>query len=363
MQKYQAIFFQVVGLGCLLLSSTGVPVFSQQQPPKAEVRNVTDDYFGQKIVDPYRWMENSKSDETQRWMKEQADYADQYLQQLPTRAAFLKRLEELSAGRNAVGRVKRFGNRLFYQRFAKGDKIGKMMMRSLAAGGAETVLIDLDKLSADGKSYSIGGMTVSPNGKYLAYEIFSGGSEIGEIRVLEIATGKHTSDKIGGGATPQSWLPDSKSFTYARNELQPANAKPEQEEEKKRIRQHRLGTDVKTDREIFGYGVNPEIKFPLINDYAVTIPSGSKYAFGWVNPGVTTNYELYYAPVTALESSNPIKWRKIGGLEDEIFASAYQEYKIGVRGDDLYLATTKNTPQDYSARFKKSESRASGHYF
>ncbi len=44
-------------------------IFAQTAPPKAEVRNVTDEYFGQKITDPYRWMENVKADETQKWFR------------------------------------------------------------------------------------------------------------------------------------------------------------------------------------------------------------------------------------------------------------------------------------------------------
>lgn len=48
---------------------------AQTQPPKAEIRNVTDDYFGRKIVDPYRWMENEKDPEFVSFLKAQADYA------------------------------------------------------------------------------------------------------------------------------------------------------------------------------------------------------------------------------------------------------------------------------------------------
>jgi len=77
----------IVGLLFLLVSA----VSAQDGPPKAAVHEVTDTYFGQKIVDPYRWMEDSKSAETTAWMKAQADYTRGYLERLSMRAELLKR--------------------------------------------------------------------------------------------------------------------------------------------------------------------------------------------------------------------------------------------------------------------------------
>ncbi len=90
-------------------------IFAQTAPPKAEVRNVTDDYFGTKIVDPYRWMEDLKSDEMQKWMRGQADYSNAYLKKLPLRDEFFKRLTELGdAGVSVSGATSR-GDRYFYK--------------------------------------------------------------------------------------------------------------------------------------------------------------------------------------------------------------------------------------------------------
>ena len=70
---------------CTLFLISIAPANAQNTPPKARVEDVSDEYFGVKITDPYRWMENSKSDEVQKWMKAQATYADAYLQKLPMR--------------------------------------------------------------------------------------------------------------------------------------------------------------------------------------------------------------------------------------------------------------------------------------
>src|SRR5262252_7830317 len=96
-------------------------VVAQDGAPKAEVHEVTDTYFGQKIIDPYRWMEDSKSAAMMTWMKSQADFARGYLDRLPLRTQFLKRLEELSEVGVRVTGIQRGGNFYFYYRQAPGE--------------------------------------------------------------------------------------------------------------------------------------------------------------------------------------------------------------------------------------------------
>ncbi len=98
------IAFIVTG-GLLFLIASGAS--AQEGPPKATVHGVTDTYFGQKIVDPYRWMEDNKSPEMTAWMKAQADYARTYLDHLPLRTQLLKRFEELSETGVRVSGVQR----------------------------------------------------------------------------------------------------------------------------------------------------------------------------------------------------------------------------------------------------------------
>jgi len=76
---------------CLSLLAFSVLYAAQDTAPKAPVRDVTDTYFGTKIVDPYRWMESLKSPEMVAWMKAQNEYTRRYLDGLPVGDAFLKR--------------------------------------------------------------------------------------------------------------------------------------------------------------------------------------------------------------------------------------------------------------------------------
>jgi len=102
----------------LLLLAFTISTLAQTGPPKAEIREVKDTYFGQTISDWYRWLENLKSDETQKWIKAQADYSRAYLDRLPMRGDLLKRLNELSDVGTRVSGIKRRGNLYFYKRRA-----------------------------------------------------------------------------------------------------------------------------------------------------------------------------------------------------------------------------------------------------
>jgi prolyl oligopeptidase len=75
-----------------------------EQPPAAPFKPVTNDYFGHKIVDPYRYMENLKDPAVQNWIKAQADYTSAALSRIPGREKLLGRLHELNTSATARGR-------------------------------------------------------------------------------------------------------------------------------------------------------------------------------------------------------------------------------------------------------------------
>ncbi len=310
---------------------------AQDGPPKAQAREVTDTYFGEKVVDPYRWMEDSKSAEVSAWMKAQSDYTRAYLDRLPMRQELLKRLSELSEAGVRVTGVQHLGGMYFYYRLAPGENDRRLYVRE-GLSGAERLLIDPEKFSSAGKRYSIDSFSPSFDGKYVCYTISLGGSENGEMRVVETATGKDMGERIdrarfGAGA----WLPDGKSFLYNRLQKLADGAPPTELYQKSRVYWHVLGTDPEKDKVIFGYEVNPDIKMEPEPLPFAAVPVGSKYVFAIVNSGVSPNSELYFAPLSAL-SQTPIPWRRIASLDDEVAS-------FDLHGDDLFLLTYKNTPR------------------
>ncbi len=324
----------------LLLLAFTVSTLAQTVPPKAEIREVKDTYFGQTISDSYRWLENLKSDETQKWIKGQADYSRAYLDRLPVRGDLLKRLNELSDVGTRVSGIKRRGNLYFYNRRAPNENDFRVYIRE-GLNGAERLLVDPDKIANDGKRRSINGFSLSQDGKYLSYVSSVGGSENGELRVVETATGKDTGELIdrarfGAG----SWLADGKSFAYNRLQKLASDAPPTDLYQKSRVYLHVLGTNADADKAVFGYEVNPNIKLETRPLPFVVVPLASKYAFAIVNSGVSPNSELFVAPLDELNKNRdtPIQWRKLASLDDEISS-------FDINGSDVYLLTYKNTPR------------------
>jgi len=320
-----------------LVALLGSATYAQQGPPKAPVHEVTDTYFGQKIVDPYRWMEDSKNADFVAWMKAQADYTRNHLDRLPMRADLLKRLEELSDTGVRVSGVQRAGGYYFYYRVAPGENDRRLYVRE-GFKGAERLLLDPDKLSETGKRYSIDSYNPSFDGKYVSYTISVGGSEMGEMRVVETASGKDLGERIdrarfGAG----SWLPDNHSFLYNRLQKLADGAPATDLYQKSRVYLHTLGTSPDRDVAVFGYEVNPAIKMETTPLPFAYVPIGSKYVIALVNSGVSPNSEYYFTTVDKL-AQTPIPWRKFVSLDDEVA-------NLDLRGDDVYLLTYKNTPR------------------
>lgn len=310
---------------------------TQKGPPKARVDNVTDEYFGVKITDPYRWMEDLKTEETRDWMKAHADYAQDYLERLPMRDEILKRLNEVSNASVRVGGIRQRGNLFFYIRRAPDENDFKLYVRE-GLTGAERLLIDPNKVLTDGKRYSLDGWSVSQDGKYVSYSIAAGGSEEAELRVVEVANGKDMGERIDRIVdNPGSWLTDGKSFFVQRRPKLPENAPATEKYQKFRTFLHRLGANPDEDKPVFGFGLNPDIPDGLDMLWYVGTQPNWNFALATITTGVTPEKEYYVAPLSALNQT-PVPWRKIVSFEDEVSA-------LDVRGDDLYLLTYKNTPR------------------
>ena len=108
-----------------------LPAAVADQPPAAPVKPVTDDYFGHKIVDPYRYMENLKDPAVQDWIKAQADYTSAVLSLIPGHQKLLARLHELNT--SATARVANVsvlpGLVLFYEKTLASENVSRLYMR------------------------------------------------------------------------------------------------------------------------------------------------------------------------------------------------------------------------------------------
>lgn len=165
------------------------------KPPRAPVHPVEDTYFGQTLIDPYRWMENFKDEEYQAWLRAQSDYTRQFCDQLPLRESFLTRLLEVSDTGLEIRDITCRGKRYFYLKRSPGENEARLYYRN-GLTGAEHLLVNPEARSSPEVHVSLSAYSVSPNGHYVSYLLSPGGGEYGDICVMRVDTAEELPDRV-----------------------------------------------------------------------------------------------------------------------------------------------------------------------
>ena len=204
---------------CLLALSlaTFAPAGAQPQKlayPPATKGDIVDDVAGHKVADPYRWMEDLDSPAVKQWVDAENKVTFGYLGQLPQREAIRKRLTELwNYPRTEV--PSREAGQIWF-RANTGLQRQSVLFRQASMTGQPVEVLDPNKLSPDG-SVAVAMLSVSPDGHWLAYTTAQGGSDLQDIHVRDLTTGKDLGETIPRVKfTGISWTKDSKGFLYSR---------------------------------------------------------------------------------------------------------------------------------------------------
>jgi prolyl oligopeptidase len=331
-----------LALGCFLLAllSPGL-AHSQVKLPSTPVREVTEDFFGTKVSDPYRWLENTSDPQVVAWLKAHNDYTRDALSKIPGRAQLLERIKSLDNAGAVISALQVWGHHYFYLKTEPGSDNRKLYVRD-SLNAPERLLVDPEKLTTpDGKHFSIDYFQPSLDGKYVAYGISPGGSEDSVLHVLESATGKPLSDVIDRAQFGQpTWMPDGKSFFLTRNQKVGLNDPPTAKYQKLRTYRHTLGSDPEKDPQVFGYDFAPNVKITE-DDFGFVIysPAAPKWMVGLVIHGVKNEKDLYVAPFEDAPKTNTA-WKKVCDDSSDIT-------NLDFHGDDLFLLSHKD-----ASRFK-----------
>ncbi len=204
---------------------------------------VVDDYFGTKVADPYRWLENDTSAETAKWVKAQNEVTQDYLSHIPFRNAIKDRLTQIVNYERYSMPSKKHGRYIYSKNDGLQNQSVIYMQETL--DGEPTVLLDPNKLSDDG-TVSLGGISFSNDGKYMAYTIQRSGSDWVEIYVKDMATLELLPDHIEWAKfTGASWYKDG--FFYAAYDRPEAGKEFSNVNENHKIYYHKLGTPQEQD--------------------------------------------------------------------------------------------------------------------
>lgn len=218
-------------------------------PPKAAVESVVETIHGQKVEDPYRWLEDAEKEETKRWVDDQNAYTKSALDNLPYRDKINQRLEELfSIGWFGSPQIRK--GRYFYKK-REGDQDQPVLYVRKVAGGEEKVLVDPNALDEEGL-VALDWWFPSDDGKLLAYGLSREGTEQSTLYLMKTETGEKLPDVITRTRyTALSWKKDNTGFFYSR--LPAPGTVPEGEENYHRhIFYHQLGRDPEKDPKLYG---------------------------------------------------------------------------------------------------------------
>jgi len=184
--------------------------------PPTRKADVVDDFFGTKVADPYRWLEDDNSTETKAWVEAQNKVTYGYLEQIPQRATIQARITKLWDFEKYSAPFKR-GKRYFYS-YNTGLQNQAVLFVTEDPKARGRVLIDPNTLSKDG-TVALSGIGLTEDGRLMAYSVSVAGSDWQTWKVRDVATGKDLSDEIQWSkASGASWRKDGSGFYYSRYE-------------------------------------------------------------------------------------------------------------------------------------------------
>jgi prolyl oligopeptidase len=216
--------------------------------PAAPSVDAADVLHGERIPDPYRWLEDGDTPETRAWTESQNALTEGYLARAPGRPAIRRRLDELLAI-GAISVPSPAHGRYFYQR-REGRQNQPVLYVRVGVDGADRPAVDPNALDPAGTT-ALDWYYPSDDGSLLAYGLSENGSEQSVLHVLDVARGVTLADRIARTRSADlAWLPDASGFYYTRY---PApGAVPEGEEHYHRaVFFHRLGEDPDGDPLVF----------------------------------------------------------------------------------------------------------------
>jgi len=245
--KLLIIFIVLMMMSCKQTTTTRM-----DYPVTKKITQV-DNYFGTKVSDPYRWLENDTSAETKAWAQKEQNFTEAYLSKIPFRDKIMKRYKEILNYPKYFGASK-VGDYIF---FSKNDGLQNQSVYYFRKGldGEDKVFLDPNKLSKDG-SVSVEFDGVSTDKKYLAYHVNQGGSDWQTIYVMEIATQKQLEDKL-------EWIKfgsvawKGNGFYYSRYNKPPKGMELSMKNENQKIYFHKLGDNQAKDQLVYEDKANP----------------------------------------------------------------------------------------------------------
>lgn len=303
--------------------------------PVSREDTISDNYFGTVIKDPFRWLEDDRSVETEEWVKSQNQVTFNFLDSIPFRKTIRERLGELNHYEKCSAPVKKAGHYYFFKN--SGSQNQDVLYGTDSLGKPPETIIDPNLFSKDGTT-SLSGYSFSKDGKYMAFQISEGGSDWNSIMVMDLATKTYLPDTI-------RWVKFSNAvwrgngFYYSRYPEPGSQSKLSGQNEFHAVYYHELGKLQQQDRLIYVDRLNPK------RNASVDLTEDERYLILSTTESTSGNAFA----IMDLKTPQPKFQWIVNGFENDFTV-------IGNEGDQLFVHTNAESPNWKLYKFSLAES-------
>jgi prolyl oligopeptidase len=305
---------------------------AEDQYPDAPRRDLTEDLGGHEVSDPYRWLEDAGSPETQGWLRDQDELFATFGSTLPGVDHLAMRILELT-GTGHIGVPVWRGERQFYTRRRPGQEHAVLCTADPGdtEPGAGRTLIDPAVIDPSGKT-TLDSWQPDKEGRLLAYQLSEGGSEESVLRILDVETGEPVDGPIDRCRyTRIAWLPGAKAFYYTRR-LAPDTVPAGEEQYHRRIYLHYVGSPADDDVLIFGEGRDKTTY------YSASVSIDGRWLTISAARGTEPRNDLWIADLAATGLASP----ELRPVQEDV--DARTSARVG-RDGRLYVFTDLDAPR------------------
>lgn len=292
--------------------------------PVAPHDSTVDTYFGVRVADPYRPLEDDNSAATEAWVTAENALTRGYLDKMPQRAQYLKRLKQVSNYEKVYAPFEEHGKWYVYRNDGLQNQAVLYQMDS--PGGERRVFLDPNSLSDDG-TVALKAVSFSHDGKYVAYVVSRNGSDWEEIYVRDVATGRQLSDHIVWAKfTDAAWRGDG--FYYSAYDAPEQGRETSAKNSVQKVYYHRIGTP-QADDVLFYQNPACPLRF-----YGVSVNREETVMF-MSESGMDQGENLFVRDLRVSDS----QFIQMTGDASRLYQP------IGVVGDSIYVLTNAGAPK------------------
>ncbi|WP_314894094.1 prolyl oligopeptidase family serine peptidase [uncultured Capnocytophaga sp.] len=321
-----------IPIGCLLALSAcqdnpkkeeAQEAWEKLSYPQTQQKVVEDDYFGTKVSDPYRWLEDDQSPETESWVKAQNEVTFGYLHSIPYRNQIKAQAEKLWNHEQLTAPFDIGEDTYYYKNNGLQDQ--DVLYRKNKEG-KEEVFLDPNTFASDGTT-SLAGVNFTKDGSMVCYLISEGGSDWRKAIVLDTKTKEQIGDTIVNIKYSGGFWYKNEGFYYCSYD-KPKGSELSEKTDQNKLYYHKIGTRQSEDKLIFGG--TPEEK--------------NRYVGGYVS-----NDENYLIIRGEETTSGGKLWLKDLRKPNSPLITILNDYSsdtfvLSIKGDKLYLQTNLNAP-------------------